>query len=349
MGGGEGVHADQRDDVAEGREEVPIRGDVGADVGERPDAEREEAPLAVQGELGLAHVVPCVLVRGDRLAALAHPLHGAAELPRRPEHEPMLGVLPALRPEGAPDVARDDADPVLGDLEDVGRQRAADAVRVLDVGVERVPVLAGVVHPERAPRLHVLGVHAGDHVAAADDPRGPIEGGVGRRLVAGREDIGDVVGALVPHRGTAGQDRRRGGGHRGQRLVVDPHALGRVLGLGPRRGDHEGHGVAHVPRAVPDETVVRWCPHRRAVGPRALERHPHRAEALPREVSARDDREHAGRPSRRGGVDAQDPRVRMRRAHEHGVRLAIDLRADDEVDDDPPRDVPIRVVRFPVS
>jgi len=48
----------------------------------------------------------------------------------------VLGILPALRAEGAADVAGDDADPVLGDLEDAAGQRIADAVRVLDVGVQ---------------------------------------------------------------------------------------------------------------------------------------------------------------------------------------------------------------------
>ena len=33
---------------------------------------------------------------------------------------------------------------------------------------------------------------------------------------------------------------------------------------------------------------------------------------------------------------------------DYGVRLAIDLRGDDEVEDDPPADVPIEIVRQPM-
>ena len=82
-------------------------------------------------------------------------------------------------------------------------QRVAHAMRVLDVGVERVAVLAGIVDAERAARLHVLGVDPGDDVAARGPRDPPGERGVGGRLVAGLEDVGDVVGALVPDRRAA--------------------------------------------------------------------------------------------------------------------------------------------------
>ena len=111
----------------------------------RADAEGEEAPPDIQGQLRLAHVVARVLVGRDRLAALARPLDGAAELSGRPQDEAVLRVLPALGPEAAPDVAGDDADLVLGDLEDVGRQRGPHAVGVLHVRIEGVTVLAGVI------------------------------------------------------------------------------------------------------------------------------------------------------------------------------------------------------------
>src|SRR5205809_1067449 len=73
------------------------------------------------------------------LVTLAGPLHGAPELARGPRDGPVLGILPALGPEPAPDVARDDADLVLGDLEDHARQGVAHAMGILHVGVERVP------------------------------------------------------------------------------------------------------------------------------------------------------------------------------------------------------------------
>ena len=100
--GREGVDAHEGGHVGKRGEQVAVRGDVGADVGEGPHAEGEKASVRVEGQLGVAHIVAGVLVGGNRLAALAGPLHGSAQPARRPQGEAMLGILPALGAEGAP-------------------------------------------------------------------------------------------------------------------------------------------------------------------------------------------------------------------------------------------------------
>ena len=319
VGGGERVDAHQRDDVAERGEQVAVGGDVRAHVGQRLHAQGQEVAVRVQRQLGVGDVVARVLVGRNGLAALARPFHRAAELARRPQHQPVLGVLPALGAEGAADVAHDHADRVLGHLEDVGGQRVAHAVRILHVGVERVAALAGIPGAQRAARLQVLRVHARDHVAPAHHPRGAREGRVGRGLVAGLVQVGDVVRAGVPHRGPAAGRGGRGG-HRGQRSVIDLDPCGGVLGLGERLGHDHGDRIAHVAHALAGQRLVRRREHRRAVRALALERHRHGAERIA-QVGAREDRQHAGQL--RGGlrVDAREARVGVDRAHDHGVRL----------------------------
>ena len=233
----------------------------------------------------------------------------------------MLGVLPALGAEGAADVARDHADLVLGDLEDVGGERVAHAVRVLHVGVERVAVLARVVGPERAARLHVLRVHARDHVAALDDAGGLRERRVRGRLVPGLVEVADVVGALVPYRRAADRFRRQR--HGGQGLVVDLDQLRRVLGLRERLRDDESDRITDVARTTLHEPVMRWRPHRRAVRTLALERHLHRAERG--DVRAREDSEDTGCFQRGARVDGPNARVRVHRADDDRVRLAGEI------------------------
>src|SRR5207245_9324163 len=125
--------------------EIAIGRHVRADVGERAYAEPDEPAVGVERQLGVGNVVARVLVGGNRLAPLAHPLDRAAELARGPQHQAVLGVLPALGPERAADVAGDDADPMLGDLQDGGRERGADAVRGLGGGVWAGALLAAVV------------------------------------------------------------------------------------------------------------------------------------------------------------------------------------------------------------
>jgi protein-tyrosine phosphatase len=61
-----------------------------------------------------------------------------------------------------------------------------------------------------------------------------------------------------------------------------------------------------------------------------------------------------GRETRFGSIVRADQIASLtdegwRAVQAYGVRVAVDLRADDEVADDPPRDVPIRVVHIPVS
>src|SRR5215471_15959556 len=115
----------------------------------------------------------------------------------------MLGILPALGPEPTADIAGDDANMALRNLEDARRQRLAHAMRVLYVGVEREALLARVPDADRAARLHEMRVDTADHITPLDDIRGVGEGSVSRSLVAGLEQVRDVVGAIRPHRDLA--------------------------------------------------------------------------------------------------------------------------------------------------
>ena len=324
------VHAGERADVAEGTEQVALRGDVGADVRRRPHAQAEELAVRVERELGLADPVARMLVGENRLAPLARPLHRPAELLRRPQDEAVLHVGPALRAEAAADVAGDDADRGLGDAEDVDREHVAHPVRVLEVGIERVAILARVVIAERPARFDELRVHAGDDVAPPYDMRRAREGGIGRRPVAHLEHVGDVVGAFVPDGRAAGVGCRGRRGDRGQRIVVDRDQFGGVLRLRGGLGDDQRDRVADVAHAAAREAGVRRREHRRAVGAFALKRHRRRAETVRGDVVAGEDRKHAGRCDRSYGIDGADRRMRVRRAQDVGVRLAGQVHVVDE-------------------
>ena len=80
-------------------------------------------------------IVAGVLVGLDRLAALAGPFDWAAQFLRREEHQPMLGILPALGAEPAADIAGDDPDPAFRNLENSSGERLAHPMRVLHIGI----------------------------------------------------------------------------------------------------------------------------------------------------------------------------------------------------------------------
>ncbi len=276
MGCRDVVDAGQGADIAESGEQVALRRDVGADIGEGLDPQPEEFPAGVERQLGFADVVAGMLVRLDRLAALALPFDRPAQPLRGEQHEPVLGVLPALGAEPAADIAGDDPDAALRDLEDAGRQCLPHPVRVLHIGVERVAVLARVPHPDRAARLHEMGIDPADHIAPLDDVRRRRERGVGRRLVAALEQIRDVVRALLPDRVLA-RGRVGGVGDRRQDLVIDRDQFGGVLRLRQARGNDEGDRLADIAHPLPRETEMGAPEHRRAVRPLAAQGHAHRA------------------------------------------------------------------------
>ena len=237
----------------------------------------------------------------------------------------MLDILPALGAEAAADVARDHPHLALGHLEDVLRQHVAHAVGILHVGIEGHAILARIVGAERAARLHVLGVHPRDHIAPLDDPGGALDRLVGGGLVAALDEVGNVVGAVVPHRGRAGLHRVGGRGHRGQRLVVDIDQLGRVLGLGQRVGDHHRHRIADIAHPVGDQRRPLRGIHRLTVGPLARHVGLGHAEPVGHDVVAGVDRQHARRLPGLLDVDRTDIRVGVRRPHEDRVGLAVQV------------------------
>ena len=143
--------------------------------------------MAVPVERQLAHgdVVAAHIVAQERLAALADPFHGPAELACGIEHQHLLGVERVLGAEPAADVADHDADLRLGQAEHVSREIVANAVRHLGRGIKRETAGAAIPETESAPRLH-----RADHHAIIDklDPRHLLragEGGVDGDLVTG--------------------------------------------------------------------------------------------------------------------------------------------------------------------
>ena len=308
-------------DLPERRQQLPVGGDVGADAGQHVQAQAEDPAIRIQSERDLAHVVAAVLVGQHRLGALAAPLHRPAQLLRGPEHQPVVDILPALDAEPAADILHQHAHLALGYPEDVVGEHVAHAVRVVHVGVERVAILARVIGPDRAARLHVLRVHAGDDVATPHDIGRGSEGRVGCRAVTPFGGVGDVVGVLVPHQRRVGACSGADVGDGRQCLVRDLHELCRVLRLGERIGDHHRDGIADITRAVGDERRALRREHRRSVTLLAWHvglGHPQPVGGV---VGARVDRADARRARRRGRIDGNDPRMRVGRTHEDRPEL----------------------------
>ena len=126
-----------------------------------PDPEAENFAFGVEGQFGLAHVVPAMLVGLQGLGALARPFDRAAQLLRRPQGQPVLHVLPALGAEAAAHVAGDDVHVLLGHLEDVFGQHVPEPVGVLHVHMEHVAAAPSRRNSRASPGAPCTGRGAG--------------------------------------------------------------------------------------------------------------------------------------------------------------------------------------------
>ena len=186
-----------------------------------------------------------------------------------------------------------------------------------------------MVLADRRARLDGIGADAAVVELELDDVLGLGERGVGRLLVAHHEPDRDVIGRLVPHRRSAGFHRILERDHRRQHLVVDLDQLGGVRAPASAFPRRRRRRVRRPTRTLPTERMERSV--RYPFGPPMSsgmtgEKLPSLSASTSAPVST------ATTPSARlglGGVDALDPRVRVRRHDHHAVTL---LRQVDIVD-----------------
>jgi hypothetical protein len=141
-------------------------------------------------------------------------------------------------------------------------------------------------------------------------------------------------------KGALGHGGLDAGGHR-QRLVVDEHPLGGVLGEVAVARHDDAYGLADVAGDVDCGGVMDDAgSKRRAEGARVR-----------RDLGAGHDADHAGQRARRCGIDRADARVRERRSHDGCAR---DVGQRVEVVDEPALPsqegiVPMRSAGLPTS
>ena len=203
MDGGRHVGAGEGAEIG-GRRPARHRRHIGADIDPGAHPHGQEIAVPVERERRLGDVVAALVIADQPFRSLAGPFHRPPGLARCPEHQDLFRVHAAPEPETAAHVIRDDADPVLGQMEDVARKRASQPMRVVDCGMERVTPGAVDIAQEGA-RLHGVRGHPRDHEAALDDMPGPRETGLHGVPVAQKVDEALVVGRLLP-------ERRRGFG-----------------------------------------------------------------------------------------------------------------------------------------
>ena len=276
----------------------------------------------------MGDVVAPMRVGHETFRAFGRPLDRPPDLAGGPGHDRLFGVVVDLRSEAAADVGRDDPQPRFGDVQHKGAHQQTDHMRVLARRVERVFAGRAIELADRGARLHRVGDEAVVGEVELDDPRRLGKGGLDRGEIAEMPVVAEIARRLGVHLRRARLQRRRPGRWR----QVPRHNRHSTSSAASRAwasalGDHDRHRVAHIADPVNRQHRVRRLGHRRAVLRVDLPAAGQPADAVGCHLLAGVDGNDAGCLLRCGGVDAGDPRMRMRAAQNVGVELtgAVDV------------------------
>ena len=301
MDGGRAIDPGERAQIVEEVRRAGLQ--VSAHVGDGLHPHAEERAVLVERKLGVGDVVARLGVAEKSLRSRALPFDRAAGELRCEQHQRRLVEDRRFHAEAAADIAGDDMDPALRDLEHLLREIRAERVHALRLGVERVVAAGRVVVADATARLHGHGGDAAYLETMADDVVRARERRVRGRLVAREVNETDVVRAIFPYARRAG--RRGVGGRRDarQRLVIDRDQLGGVGGLRIGFGNDERDVIADPAHMVLRQSRIRRTIHRAAVAAllTAGDRQIPPSGTLP--VRARQDEQHAGRRHGARNVD----------------------------------------------
>ena len=303
--------AQELGDVA--RADDAVGPDIGADIGHRLGAQREDRPVAAAGDRDVA-ARRAGMGGGDQVfAPVLDPLDRAAEMPGGEGNQEILGKPLAAQPEPAADIVLHHGDGVLGEAELTGQGAAHREGRL---GGARDGEPRAVPLGEQPARLQ-----RHRRVAPDGKPRGAGIGGVreGPRRVALLRPVGDrdAVRRGVEQRCLA-------------RLDVELDRRGGVLGARPAVGEDQRHGLAHEADRVPgDHRLGEGFQLGQRAEPDRRHRHPPQP---PGDVARGEHGRDAGHPRRAPGVDAADAPVRLgapeqRRVQHAGPAEVVDIGA----------------------
>ena len=321
------AHEDERRPIdpghhgaAEVRDVGPELRQVGAEIAQNVEAHRQEAVLAVERNLADRDVVAPLRIALKMVAAVGDPFHGPVQAPSGFRGERVFAVHEALRAKAAADVAGDDAHLLRRHLQDLLRQRVAQAVHALARGRDREALGLRIEFGDDAAGLHEVRDQAVVLDGERDDPLRLCEGGIDGGLVAHGRIVRDVARGLAPDLGGAGRHRGADVADRRQDLVVDRDRLGGVAGLRQGFGDDEGDRIADMLGDVLCENRDVRHVARRAVPVRHRREARHVAEMG--DVAGGEDKAHAGESPR--GLKVADREAGMGvRAAQHEGRKAV--------------------------
>ena len=287
----------------------------------------EEFAVLIERQFAIRNMVPAVQVAEEGLRAVADPSHGATGPLGGDHDENLFGVGVGFHAEPAADIVDQHADFLRIALEEGTGEPCPQQVAVLVRGVDGVALCVGVVAADGAAHLHRILDDPLVDEAHFRDMLCFIEGFVRRLGIADLRLEQEVLRHVVPELDRVVVHGPIGLDDRGQRHVVNLDGLGCVARLFQGFSDHKGHRVAHEPRPVGRQRILRGVDQRRPVwlcqGGKEWRRSGECTDSVIGEVLSRQYRKNARHTQGLRGVDGLDVGMGMGRAQHVGHRFAV--------------------------
>jgi hypothetical protein len=293
----DGARTEQQGDHRTGRRQI------GTEIGFRFDAQAEDAPVAVEGERGIAHLVTAMGAGKELVRARCPPFDRPAETPCGDGRHRIFGVKIRLETEPAADIRHQDAYLLRRRPQHAVGQLLAQSRGRLRDRAQGEALARRIVFGKCRARFERIRYQPVVDDPQADDMRCARKGRIRRRCVAEPSIGHDIAGRARP------QLRRIGRGcgihcdDRRQQFVFDGDALGRVLGLGLAFSQHRSDRVADEPHAAAGERETRRALARLAVGTIGARRRGYSTGPFRFEIGTGQNRDHARHGPRLRRID----------------------------------------------
>ena len=284
---------------------------IPAPVADELAAHAENQPVIAHGDVEVDKLLFGLRRRQQMLAAVLDPLDRTAEAQRDRGNGNLFRRRRHLLSKATAHLRRDDAHPRLGQAE-LARDHRAEEVRHLRRGPHRHLAVCALVVGEHAARFHrrravaIVIVAGADHACALE---GPLHVAVRLRFAV------DLVRAeFLEQHHRAGRGGHGHVGHGIERLILDMRAelLRRILSGVLVSGHDDGHRLA-------DESHLATCHNGLGCLLQRWQRNHVDEGRNVAQVLAREHKDGLAESGQNRRVDRLDARMRVQRAHEHGV------------------------------
>ncbi len=288
--------------------------------------------LSSMCELNRSHQVAALIIAQESFRTRRGEFHRPSKSLRGPQHQTEFDIGPIARAEIAADIGGDHPQPFGRHTDDLD-QLVLLPHRAAGAGIKNIAVGLRKVLRDRRARLHRHAGNAADDEFLFDDMRRAGERAIGRLLIAEKSFDGHVVGHFVPYRRRSRLQSVFRMQHERQHVVLHIDRFSGIHRLRFGLGDHHDDGLADMPHFVDRQQRMRAGKNRPAARPGQLLvefglRHRivrNGADLVGSAIGAGEHADHARHRFRPFRIDRNDPGVRMGRAHNNRVSLAVDI------------------------